>query len=324
MRARMILPLLLSLVAAPPVSAATLRTMTSLSAPVVLVSDLFDEAGDTATRVLGPAPAPGQRIVVESAQLAAIARQFGVDWRPASSADRAILDRPGRLLPRDQLLDALTRALVRAGAPPSSDIELSGYEPPLVPLASDPRATVEQVAYQSGSGRFSADVLVSGEAMAPLRLRVSGEIDEVAVIPVPAHRLAAGSILRLEDLIPARVRVASLRGEVVRDPAQAEGMAIRRMASAGQPLALADLQRPDAVAKGARVMLELRSPGLTLAALGVALEAGALGSRVRVLNPVSRMVVEGEVTGAGHVAVAPDTIPLPADTRVASALGVVP
>ena len=26
----------------------------------------------------------------------AIAQQFGVDWRPASSADRAVLDRPGR------------------------------------------------------------------------------------------------------------------------------------------------------------------------------------------------------------------------------------
>ena len=58
--------------------AATLRTATSLAAPVVRLSDLFDDAGTNADRVLGPGPGPGGRIVVESAQLGAIARQAGV------------------------------------------------------------------------------------------------------------------------------------------------------------------------------------------------------------------------------------------------------
>ena len=61
---------------------ATLRTMTTLHASVVRLSDLFDEAGANADRVLGPGPGAGGRIVVEAAQLGAIARQFGVDWRP--------------------------------------------------------------------------------------------------------------------------------------------------------------------------------------------------------------------------------------------------
>src|SRR5690349_8906480 len=87
--------------------AATLRSMTTLHAPTVRLSDLFDDAGANADRVLGPGPAAGGRIVVEAAQLRAIARQFGVEWRPASSADRAVLDRPGRPLRRDDVLDAV-------------------------------------------------------------------------------------------------------------------------------------------------------------------------------------------------------------------------
>ena len=55
----------------------------------------------------GAGPGAGGRIVVEAAQLGAIARQFGVDWRPASSADRAVLDRPGRPLRREDVLDAV-------------------------------------------------------------------------------------------------------------------------------------------------------------------------------------------------------------------------
>src|SRR6516225_1690026 len=91
--------------------AATLRTVTTLHAPVVRLSDLFDDAGANSDRVLGPGPGAGGRIVVEAAQLGAIARQFGVDWRPVSSADRAVLDRPGRPLRRDDVMDALRTAL---------------------------------------------------------------------------------------------------------------------------------------------------------------------------------------------------------------------
>src|ERR1700733_2892343 len=79
---------------------ATLRSATMLHGPVVRLSDLFDDAGANADRVLGTAPGPGGSIVVEAAQLAAIARQFGVDWRPGSAAERAGLERAGGLLGR--------------------------------------------------------------------------------------------------------------------------------------------------------------------------------------------------------------------------------
>src|SRR5262252_9473961 len=114
--------------------AATLRTMTTLHAPVVRLSDLFDNAGANADRVLGPGPGAGGRIVVEAAQLGAIARQFGVDWRPASPADRAVLERPGRPLRRDDVVDAVRSALVSSGASADCDIDLAGFTPPLVPF----------------------------------------------------------------------------------------------------------------------------------------------------------------------------------------------
>ena len=67
-----------------------LRPITTLHAQVVRLKDLFDDAGRNADRVLGPGPAPGGRIVVEARQLAAIARQFDVDWRPISSGGTGV------------------------------------------------------------------------------------------------------------------------------------------------------------------------------------------------------------------------------------------
>lgn len=304
--------LLAAVTFAAPAQAATLRTLTTLNAPVVKLSDLFRDAGELADRVLGPAPAPGERIVVEAPQLAAIARQFGVDWRPASPADRAVLERPGRILPREAITGPLLAAIARVGGPAEAMLELPGFEAPLVPTEARPEVTVEQLNYEGGSGRFDAIVLVAGEAMLPLRLRLTGAAQEAVHVLVPTRRLPTGAVLRAGDLAPATVPASSLRGDPVRDMAQAVGLALRHAAMPGRPIVAADLQRPAAVAKGAHVAMELRMPGLTVGALGVALEGGALGDRIRVLNPASRMEVEGEVIGPDRVRVTPDSVPAPA------------
>ena len=107
--------------------AATLRPMTTLHSSIVKLSDLFDDAGTNANKALGPGPGVGGRIVVESAQLAAIAHQFRVDWRPASSADRAVLDRPGRPLRRDAVMRARQERLETSGASADCDIDLAEF-----------------------------------------------------------------------------------------------------------------------------------------------------------------------------------------------------
>src|SRR6516165_8752071 len=175
--------------------AATLRPATTLHAPVVRLSDLFDNAGANATRVLGPGPAAGGQIVVEAAQLRAIARQFGVDWRPASSADRAVLDRPGRPLHRDDVMDALRTALVAGGASGDCEVEMTGFSAPLVPFEADPQPAVADLDYDAKDGRFSALLSVTGEGMEPLHLRIGGRVEEMVDVPVATSRLLAGTVL---------------------------------------------------------------------------------------------------------------------------------
>ena len=63
----------------------------------------------------------------------------------------------------------------------------------------------------------------------------------------------------------------------------------------------------------------LDSPGIALTAQGQAMEGGAIGERIRVLNPVSRAVVEAEVTGSDRVRVAPGAMPLSLPGRATTA-----
>ena len=295
---------------AAPAGAATLKPFTTLSGPVVRLSDLFDAAG--LDRPLGPAPAPGNRITVEAAQLAAIARQFGVDWRPASSADRVVLDRPGRSLGRDDVLGPLRAALMGNGAPRDADLDLPGFTTPMLPIDAAPSIDITQLEYDAGTGRFTALAVVLADGVPATQLRLSGRVQEMVELPVPRRRMLPGDVILAGDLQWTRLRAALARGEVVRTAAEAVGQALRRPVQPGQPLLLADLGRPVLVQKGTPMLLALDGPGIQLTATGVATEPAGLGERVRVLNPASRVIVEAEVTGAGRGRVLPGSQPVPA------------
>jgi flagella basal body P-ring formation protein FlgA len=295
--------------------AATLRPNTTLHASTVRLSDLFDGVDGKADRVLGPGPGAGGRIVVEAAQLGAIARQFGVDWRPASSADRAVLERLGRPLRRDDVMDAIRSALVATGASPDCDVDVAGFTPPLVPVEAEPRPVVSDLDYDAAAGRFSALLSVTGEGMELLHLRIDGRVDDTIEVPVAATRLLAGGVLRPEDVRMARVRTTMIRGEILRTAGDAVGMQTRRQISAGQPLFTNELTHPSIVVKGANVLMVLDSAGIALTAQGQAMESGAIGERIRVLNPSSHAVVEAEVIGPDRVRVAPSAAPMMVSAR---------
>ncbi|MGI4952285.1 MAG: flagellar basal body P-ring formation chaperone FlgA [Janthinobacterium lividum] len=297
----MALPVVVAPARAAPVATVTLKPYTALAHAVVRLSDLFDGADD---RPIGPGPLPGARITVEAPQLAAIARMFGVDWRPAGS-ERAVLERPGKSLAKEDVLSALRAVLLAEGAPRDSEIELPGFTTPPLPASAAPSFDFSSTSYDSGSGRFSTMLLATVDGMAPIQLRLSGRVQEMVALPVPRRAMMPGEVMTAADLQWTRLRVGVARGELVRQPAQAEGQAVRRPLQQGQPVQLADLGRPMIVSKGMPLVLELNEPGLQVIAQGVATEAGGLGERIHVTNPYSRSVIEAEILGAGRARVVP-------------------
>jgi flagellar basal body P-ring formation protein FlgA len=198
--------------------------------------------------------------------------------------------------------------LMAAGVSSDCDVDLPGFVAPLIPFESDARPVVSDLNYDASSGRFTAVLAIAGQAMEPIHMRLVGQADDTIELPVAVARMAAGSVLRAEDIQIARVHTSLVRTEVVRRSADAVGMQVKRQLTAGRPLAVSELARPAMVQKGAQVMLLLDSPGISLTAQGQALESAAIGERIRVLNPVSRAVVEAEVIGPDRVRVAPNAL----------------
>ncbi|MCQ4162274.1 flagellar basal body P-ring formation chaperone FlgA [Roseomonas sp. GC11] len=267
----------------------------------VTLGDLFDNAGREAARVLGPAPPPGRRFVVEAPQLAIIARDNGLPWRPQAGDERVVVERPGRPLAREEVEAVLRAELILLGADPSLDLELMGFQPPLVPAGPEPRLALEGTEYDGATRRFAATLVVLADGMATLRLRLAGRSVAMREVVVATRTLRAGEVLSPRDIRADRLPAERVRPGMAERLETALGRRLERPLSAGQPVPLADLAVAQTIRRDSVVALIHESPGLSLTTRGRALEDGPMGGTITVLNLSNGSLLLGEVLGADRV-----------------------
>jgi len=297
---------------------ARLRLQVRLDAGVIKVADLWENAGAKAETVIGTAPPPGHSIAIEAAQLAYIAHLYDVDWRPVSGVERTSVERTGRPLTHEEMVEPIKRSLIEAGAAPTVTIELATVAPILVPPLSFPLLQVEPLAYDPGSDRFFADLVVSTEGMQTQRMRVSGRVMDMVAAVVAARRLEPGDVIAESDVRRVQMVGRKLPGPTASDVSQVVGQTPKRTIVAGQPLALADVGAPVMVPKGATVVIALETANMSLAAQGVALSSGGRDDVIQIMNPLSRAVVAARVTAPGRAVILPGSTPLVAPARAVS------
>ena len=291
------------------------RPLSVVEEPVLRLGDVFENAGPKAGQAIGAAPAPGRRLVLDTAQLSALARAHGLPWHPLSAHERAVVERPGRAVPREEIDAALRAELSRLGLDPDSELDLGPLLVPVVPPAALAQVSAENTALDAATGRFSATLVVLAEGMPTARMRLAGRAVPTRPAVVATRRIGLGEVVGAGD-----VRLVRLRAERVR-PGTAErlddvvGQRLRRPMAAETPFASADLAPPPLVEKNAAVTVVLEAPGLSLSVQGRALDSAPRGAVVPVMNLASRSVVEGEVVGPNRVRVLMGSTPTAAAAR---------
>jgi flagella basal body P-ring formation protein FlgA len=284
--------------------AARLKRAVTVDSAHVRLGDLFEDAGPFADSIVARAPAPGRRYVLDGAWLEDAARVHGLFWVPGGGFDRAVVERAGQAIGRDDLLAALRAALIAAGAPADAALALDQKLPDLVLAASAPRAiAVEDVTYAPARGAFSAALLVGGDHDTARRVAVAGRLVETRQVPMLRRPLQPGDILRIEDLAMTAVSVDRLPKDALLDPRALIGQGARRALRAGEALRDGDVRPPTLVTRNGAVTIQLRTGGLALTAQGRALDDGARGATVRVVNVQTRRTIEAVVIGPDLVSV---------------------
>ena len=311
MRALLIASLLalgtLATVATAAFAEPVLKPQVTIDRDQVRLGDLFAELpkGSDAAAEVARAPAPGQRITLDASTLMGIANGHRIGWRPAGRFDKAVVERAGQIIGTATIREAVLTALTAHGLPPSTDVVLDN-ERLTITVASDRPAAVrvEAVSFDPSKPRFEVTMVAPADARdGAERVRVQGKVMRMVDVPVLVRPIAAGEVVRSRDIEMARLRADQVGATHINDPDKLVDKSARKVLPAGAPVRVSDVSNPILVPKNSMVNVRIASSRLTIVMQGKALEDGAEGEHVRVLNTRSNKIVQGTVSNRGEVVV---------------------
>lgn len=282
-----------------------LKTNPTVSAATVTLGDLFDNTGPAERVVVADAPAPGERIFLRAGYLASLARENGLSWPGDQSVRGVTVTRGGRMLPQADLTAAIAQVAKERLGGARYDVSLDSRGQQLyVPEDVLPSLRVDDFDIDRRTGRFTAIIVYPADPAVPgEKVRLTGRAAEIAEIPVLRAPVATGTVIAWSDIDYMEIRPEQLSRYNIINPQEIVGLAAARSLTAGQPLRLGDVKKPEMVARNGVVTLTFRRPGITLSMQGRATEPGAMGETVRVMNLTSNKIVQAVVIGPGEVEV---------------------
>ncbi len=131
--------------------------------------------------------------------------------------------------------------------------------------------------------------------------RLSGQIENVKNIPVLARQVAPGDVITKSHINWTQVPVKRIGQNIIQSSSALIGMTPRRPLRTDTPVRLTDIERPVLVKKGTLVTMLIESGALSLSAIGRALQNGADGDVIQVMNTTTHRTIEGTVMKSGQI-----------------------
>lgn len=284
--------------------AVSLKQNSVVSGDTIVLGDVFQGLPANQDKVLGLAPQPGQEMVLNARTLLRIAIALDLPWRPATSGDHIVLTRAASIVSRDMIEDAVRAELEKDGVEGNYKVSIPDTAAQII-LAPDlePGVEITGFNYKPETGWFEA-MAVAPSAANPVRSqKINGTVHKLIEVPVLRATLNAGDIIGARDLDLIEIKETDLRPDMIKDANELIGMTPRRMAVSGRPMKSSDLESPRIVTRGDIVTMQFMQGGLLLTANGKAMEHGAKGDTIRVVNSSSNKTIEALVTGSKEVTV---------------------
>jgi flagella basal body P-ring formation protein FlgA len=314
------LSFLLLALAASPAAAQTsyapprLKPQVTVSSDVVRIGDLIDNPGIAADTPVFRAPDLGQTGAVPVRAVLDAVRPHGLVAVDARGLSEIAVTHASRNISSDEIERRIAAALAARHPGVKSEslkVTLDQIVRPIeLSLSSAAEPALTRMTFDKASGRFDLTL-----ELARMQWRYTGTAFETVEAAVVTRPLARGDVIRQSDIVVERRPKSEFATTPPVQPAEVVGLAARGNLRAGQGLRSTDLMKPEVVKKNEMVTLHYEVPGIVLTMRGQAVESGAEGDTVNVLNVQSKRTIQGIVTGPGRV-----VIPSPATTaRLAAA-----
>lgn len=283
-----------------------LRPAIAIDGNQITIGDLFENAGTAAGVVVARAPAPGERLSLPLPDIAAAANSAGLPFAKYDPRHAVLVLRNGKPVADDVAFDEVRQALQRHAVGGELRVEFGSRNLRLqVGRQDNESVTVREIAYDERSGRFTATVSAPADDPAAARVRVFGSAWRVIQVPVLLRPVPQGQAIAQRDLASTELRADRIGQTVITDAGSIIGMTPARPIAAGQPISTQDVRRPVVVARNSTVTMIYSLPGVTLTAMGKAMDDGGLGDTIRISNVQTRNVVTAIVESSDVVRIPP-------------------
>ncbi len=291
--------------AALPSHAIGLKEQSIITNDTIKLGDIFYDLPRGEERVLGNAPQPGEEIVLNARTLFRIASALDLPWRPNDITTRVVLRREATIINYDEIKEAIHKALDDSNIYGEYDLSIPARYHKIV-LPADAPATMDITRIKVDAGRKSFNVtLAAPSAEDPIRhLQIKGKIFPVIKVPVLNDNIEHGRVIKLSDIDVISIRERDFSKDMVADPEKLIGMTARRIVVAGRPIKNSDLIAPQIIARGQYLTLSLNNSMMNLTTQVKALENGAKGDIIRVLNTSSNQTLQAIVLSNNEAQVA--------------------
>jgi flagella basal body P-ring formation protein FlgA len=294
-----------SAAAAPDQERPRLKGEVTVTGNIVHIGDLIEHAGIVAKVPIFRAPDLGSTGTVSADVVIKAVRAYALVGLDTGDVSEVVVTRASRTIPAKDIEDRIAQALsAQYALGPVKDIAVTfDRELRSVQLETtakgEPR--VASLNYDARGGRFDVTLDMPTGATTRGTLRLAGRAASTAEVVTLIRPVERGEILKSADVLIERRPRADIGRDIINDQDKAVGLAARSALQPGRPLRVADLMRPELVQRNETVTLLYEVPGITLTVRGKAIEGGAEGDVISVLNEQSKRTVQGVVAGPGRV-----------------------
>jgi flagellar basal body P-ring formation protein FlgA len=296
-------------------SGPALRRAATVTGEIVRIGDLVENAGAVAEVAIFRAPDLGQTGSVPAARVLDAVRSHHIISLDTRGLDEVLVTRASRAINAKEIEARLLRALAgQPGIAESKDVA-ANFDNEVRTFHIEPAAElgVARLSYDKQTRRFDAMLDLPTSTGRRPALRVTGTLVETAEAVVPLRAIAAGEVLKASDVMIERrpkTDVVAIEDVI--------GFAAKRALKPGQVIRAGDVIKPELVGRNETVTIVFEAPGMLLSIRGTALEAGARGDVINVLNIQSKRTIQATVSGKGRVSVTASTPRLAAATETSN------
>ncbi|NQV20648.1 MAG: flagellar basal body P-ring formation protein FlgA [Rhodospirillales bacterium] len=263
---------------------------------MVVLGDLFTNAGPAAEIAVVTAPKPGESVYVKTSVIEDSAEAGGMEWRSPPGISRVLVTREGTPVPLNTIIEAVREEFHRRDPEDSFKIDIKSEKATLyVPLGADPTVVVEGLDHEIRNSNFTARLYLPGAIPGDQRVKLPGQARIMREIPVLAHHVAVGDVITEDDLRWIEMAADRMGQGVIHGAYEIIGQSPRRSIKPGKPVRFRDVQKPLLVTKGSLIKVIVQTPYMQISTTGKAMDSGAHGDAIRIQNTTSRQIVQAVV-----------------------------